>query len=73
MILLVSVIYFAVIFIKLDSMTAAELRDPKVALPWLECITIHRGNKNKCLDEASSLILREPAVMVVLFLIAVSS
>jgi hypothetical protein len=70
MLLLICVVYFAVVFIKLDSMTAKVLEDPESAFPWLTCIVVNGGDKDKCLDQAGSLILSRPLVMAVLFLIA---
>jgi hypothetical protein len=57
-ILIASATYFAVIFFKLDSATVAAMTDPSIALPWLECLVLNKGDKDQCLNQiAKSLIL----------------
>lgn len=70
-ILIVTAVYFAVIFLTLDSQTVATQKNPELAMPWLTCLYLNGGDKNNCLSQASSLILNEAVVAAVLYLIAV--
>ena len=70
MILIISIVYFSVIFLKLDNSTVKEAQDPASAQNWLACLVEAKGDKNKCLDQVSSFVVNEAAVMAVLFLIA---
>ena len=73
MILIVSVVYFCVVFLTLDSIQEKERKSHEDALPWVNCLIENKGDKNRCLHEASALTLNEPTVLAVLYLIAVSA
>lgn len=73
MILIVSVVYFCVVFLALDSIQEKEeQKNYDDTLPWVSCLVRNEGDKNQCLREASVLTLNEPTVLAVLYLIAVS-
>ena len=70
LILITLVVYFAVVFIELDSssrLTAANLTRAK---PWLACLIATEGDKNKCLPEARKFIASDTAVFAVLILLS---
>ena len=70
MILLVSAVYFSVIFELFDNLQQLDIEDPSRTRDWVLCLVEHGGNKNDCLDVAYELAISEPAVLAVLFLLA---
>ena len=68
---LISAVYFATVFITLDEKTSNESANPASVETWLLCLAVNKGNKNDCLDLAGALILNEPAVLAVLYLLSV--
>ena len=71
LILIISVVYFAIIFLKMDSNMTEAMTDPNVSQPWLICLVTKNGDKNKCLDDIAPLITSEASTLAVLYLIAV--
>ena len=55
-----------------DNTIESVKRDPSIALPWIACITLNDGDKNKCLDQAGSIAVDMATVGAVLMLLAVS-
>ncbi|MCJ1287359.1 hypothetical protein MMC26_006708 [Xylographa opegraphella] len=72
LLIIVDVVFFAVIFIKMDNTTTAEAEDANNELPWLVCLIANAGNKNACLSLASSIVLSEATVMAVLILLSLN-
>ena len=70
-VLLISVVYFATVFITLDEKTSNEAENFSSIEPWLLCLVTNNGDKNKCLNLAGALILNEPTVLTVLYLLSV--
>ena len=68
---LISAVYFATVFITLDEKTSTESVSPTSIRPWLVCLALNQGDKNKCLNLAEPLILNEPTVLTVLYLLSV--
>jgi hypothetical protein len=69
-ILITTATYFAVVFLQLDNASVSTQRDPTLVLPWATCLFLNGGDKNKCLDQVSAIILGEPSVATCLYLIA---
>ena len=69
-ILLVSAVYFAVIFQVFDNLGQAALGDPTKTENWVLCLVANGGRKEPCLDLARELSVSEPVVLAVLFLLS---
>ncbi|MCJ1306585.1 hypothetical protein MMC25_000228 [Agyrium rufum] len=73
LIVIADVIFFSIIFLRLDNATQAGLRDPSIVEPWLLCLAFSGGNKNACLKQASRItIFNEATVMAVLYLLSLN-
>ena len=71
LIIIVDVIFFTIVFIRMDNTTETETKDLGKIEPWLICLVFSGGDKDLCLDKASTLVLREGTVMAVLYLLSV--
>ncbi|EEP77016.1 predicted protein [Uncinocarpus reesii 1704] len=65
-----NVIFFTIIFLALDSSARKTPENIKKSQPWLVCLALSQGDKNKCAEKATDLGPTEPAVMAVLVLLA---
>lgn len=70
--ILANVIFFAVIFLSLDNSARKTPENLEKYKPWLLCLTISKGDRNKCVAEAEGLGPSESAIMAVLILLALS-
>ena len=70
MILLVSAIYFAVIFQIFDNLSQQSILSPSKTEAWVFCMATNGGNKIPCLGLAGELSLSESIVLAVLFLLS---
>lgn len=73
LVIIADVIFFAIIFVFLDTTVQSIKTDPQKALAWAACLVGARGDKNKCLDLANKLVVNLPTVTAVLVLLAVST
>ena len=71
LIIIADVIFFTVVFVKMDDSTTAAQNNVANELPWLLCLVESAGNKNSCLGLASHLVMNEATVMAVLYLLSV--
>ena len=71
LIIVTDVIFFSTIFIKSDNTQQGILNDRSRAAPWLLCLGL-TGDKNKCLDKTGNLVVAEPTVMAVLYLLSLN-
>lgn len=72
LVIIAEVIFFAVIFVSMDDSMIATETDPEKARPWLTCLALSNGDKNKCLYLAKELVEKEATIMGVLVCLAVS-
>ncbi|KAL3424807.1 hypothetical protein PVAG01_04088 [Phlyctema vagabunda] len=72
LLIIADVIFFAVVFVFLDNNQQAIERNPAKAADWLLCLVRSDGDKNKCLDLASELVVNEATVMSVLLLLSMN-
>jgi hypothetical protein len=72
LVLITDVIFFSVTFTSLDQRFQTVTHSPKVAEDWVLCLIGSAGDKNACLDKASSLTISEITVTAVLLLLGVS-
>ena len=70
MILLISAIYFAIIFQLFDSLSQQAIENPQRTEKWVLCMAANKGKKEACLNFVNELSLSEPVVLAVLFLIS---
>lgn len=69
-IVLVDVVFFAVVFVYMDSTTDSVEQDVQKLMPWLACLVSTGGDKYQCLRFTSSLIVNEATTIAVLILMA---
>jgi hypothetical protein len=71
LLIIADVIFFSVIFVFMDNTASSLQKDPTKAESWLFCLIESNGDKNKCLDFASSFRTNQATVMAVLVLLSV--
>lgn len=71
LIIIADVIFFSVVFVFQDTAVQNVKDDPTVAADWVFCLAAEQGDKNKCLQHASSIVVNEPTVTAVLLLLSV--
>lgn len=69
-ILIANALFFAIVFMKLDRATRNTQENFAKALPWLFCLSLSRGDKEKCRDLAQDLGPNGPTLLAVLVLLA---
>ncbi|CAJ2501589.1 Uu.00g044420.m01.CDS01 [Anthostomella pinea] len=72
LIIITDVIFFAIVFVFLDSTVQSVKVDPTIAEPWVLCLMTTGGNKNACLDKAAPIIVSLSTVTVMLILLAIN-
>lgn len=72
LIIIVDVIFFSIIFVFQDNTVQAVKNDQTVASSWVTCLLTHNADKNKCLKEASALVVNEATVGAVLLLLSIN-
>ncbi|KAF4123965.1 7 transmembrane receptor (Secretin family) [Geosmithia morbida] len=72
LIIITDVIFFSVVFVFQDNVMQSVTNDPTKAAEWSKCLIQYSGNKEKCLGEASSLVVNDATVTAVLFLLALN-
>ncbi|OTB02093.1 hypothetical protein M426DRAFT_74790 [Hypoxylon sp. CI-4A] len=72
LIIIADVVFFAVVFVFLDSTVESLRTNPKKAAPWAACLIASGGDKNQCLDKADKLVVGLPTVTAVLILLAMN-
>jgi len=71
LLIVADVIFFSIIFVFQDNTVQAVKANPAMALDWLTCLIGSGGDKNKCLVQASVIVVKEATVGAVLVLLAV--
>ncbi len=66
------VAFFAVIFVSMDNSTQTSPKLLQAAKPWLTCLALSGGDKNKCLDLVGDMVRTEGIVLAVLIVLGVS-
>ena len=72
LLIVADVVFFAIVFVFVDDLQTNVIKNPTKALKWLECLVESHGDKNACLNYASTLVVNEATVMSVLILLSVS-
>ncbi|EFW13265.1 hypothetical protein D8B26_003994 [Coccidioides posadasii str. Silveira] len=70
--ILANVIFFTIIFLSLDNSARRTPENSIKHIPWLECLVIAGGDRNRCVAEASTLGPSEAAMLAVLILLSLS-
>ncbi|KAE9381725.1 G protein-like protein-coupled receptor : GPCR, secretin-like protein [Stipitochalara longipes BDJ] len=72
LLIIADVIFFSVIFVFMDNTASSLQKDPTKAESWLLCLVESKGDKNQCLDFATSLRTSMATVMAVLVLLSLN-
>ncbi|KAK0387643.1 hypothetical protein NLU13_3888 [Sarocladium strictum] len=72
LIIIADVIFFSIIFVFQDNAVQRVKEDPTLAEDWILCLFESKGDKNKCLSHAGSIVVSEATVMAVLLLLALN-
>jgi len=70
--ILTDVIFFAIVFLRFDESTGVSKKNFDRAQPWLTCLALSGGNKNRCLPLVEKLVVSEATVIAVLILLSAS-
>lgn len=68
--LLVDVIFFSTVFVYLDSMENAAVKEPEMLQPWLLCLIAFP--KEECFHFGQDFLINQPTVVAVLMMLSVS-
>ncbi|KAI5366286.1 hypothetical protein Slin15195_G078070 [Septoria linicola] len=71
-IILVDVVFFTIVFVRLDSMQSSVLDNYEKVSPWLACLAANPTDKNQCLHFVSGWLVPEAAVAAVLLLLSLA-
>ena len=72
LVIVADVVFFSIVFVFQDNTVQAAKEDMDIAMPWVVCLFETRGDKERCLDAASPLVVSLPTVVAVLILLSVS-
>ncbi|KAI1068385.1 hypothetical protein LB507_004730 [Fusarium sp. FIESC RH6] len=72
LIIIADVIFFSVVFVFQDNVVQSVADDPTLAEDWIVCLFVTKGDKEKCFDKASGLVINEATVTAVLLLLALN-
>lgn len=74
--ILTDVVFFSVVFVYMNSVEEASLAKmdltDSIFMPWLLCLVINGGQKDKCFALGQKALVNQPTVIAVLMLLAVS-
>ena len=73
LIIIADVVFFSVVFIKMDNATASAQDNLATEFAWVFCLFTSNGNKNKCLPLTAPFVMSERVVMAVLVMLSVCS
>lgn len=71
--IIANVIFFAVVFVRLNSSLEKTPENLQRASKWLLCLALSRGNASECAAEAAGVALNEATLLAVLVLLSISS
>lgn len=72
LIIIVNVAFLSIIFVSMDNTIQTVKKDIHKAEPWLLCLVVHAGDKNKCLDQVGSLVKNEGTMIAALMLLSLN-
>jgi len=72
LLILANVVFFSVVFVKMDNGLQINKSLVAKATPWLECLAASGGTKDQCVTLAKPLVVREAVVLAVLIVLGVS-
>ncbi|OXV07155.1 hypothetical protein Egran_05079 [Elaphomyces granulatus] len=67
--LLTHVVFFAVIFIRMNAALVNSPENLAKATPWIDCLVLHQGNKQACLSATQDLGPNEASLIATLLLL----
>ncbi|KAL8370737.1 hypothetical protein RB595_000880 [Gaeumannomyces hyphopodioides] len=72
LIIVADVIFFSIVYVFQDNTLERLKTNKSLVTPWVTCLALARGDKNKCLDKASELATNQATVGAVLVLLAMN-
>ncbi len=72
LVIIAEVVFFSVVFVSMDNTTQINQQNLEKASPWLTCLALSGGDKNKCLPDVRDLVKPEGVVLAVLIILGVS-
>ena len=72
LIIIADVVFCSIVFVFQDNVVQSVTNDPKIAEKWGLCLIEERGDKDKCLGKAKSLIVNQATVGAVLLLLTLN-
>ena len=72
LIIIAEIIFFAVVFVRMDNNMTVPQSDPDRIKPWLRCLRDSKGEKNQCIPLVQPLVEGEATILIVLIFLAVS-
>lgn len=70
--ILVDVVFFSTVFVYLDNMEQAVLKDPEMLQSWLLCLVASPDDRAKCYRLGQEFLINQPTVVAVLLMLSVS-
>ncbi|OOF94828.1 hypothetical protein ASPCADRAFT_171144 [Aspergillus carbonarius ITEM 5010] len=70
LVIVTNVIFFSVVFIRMDNHLTATAANLERGAPWLACLVLTQGDKRQCFSEASDLLPNKATLLAVLILLA---
>lgn len=71
LIIITDVIFFAIVFVFTDNTLENIQKNPAIAQPWVDCLVLSGGDRDACLEKASTFVVSVATVGAVLILLAV--
>ncbi|KAI9803485.1 MAG: hypothetical protein M1825_001828 [Sarcosagium campestre] len=72
LVIISDVVFFCVVFVYMDNTAVSAMEDVSKIQPWLLCLVLNSGDKNKCLNLTGDLVLNETTAMAVLILLSMN-
>lgn len=72
LLIIAEVVFFSVVFVSMDNSSQVNAALLEKATPWLTCMVLTGGDKDKCLPQAQDLVKNEAVVIAVLIVLGVS-
>ncbi|QIW95887.1 hypothetical protein AMS68_001405 [Peltaster fructicola] len=71
-IILVDVIFFAIVFVRVDKLATDALSDFQRTEPWVLCLVAHANNKDACTNLVNAWLVNVETIEAVLFMFALA-
>lgn len=72
LLIIYEVVFFSVVFVTLDNSSQVTESLIQKATPWIQCLVLTKGDKQRCLPQAAPFVASENVVLAVLIFLGVS-